>query len=202
MPTKVGIWNEALTVLGRSLVNNDEATGEVGRLFTNLWERVPNAVLEEYDWNSAIVRIEIQRLDETPAHGYDYYFQMPNDWAKIVQLNDTGEERDPFEDWREEQGKIATNAERLYLWYVSEASVDSIGRWSQALADYVAAEMAVRGAPLLAPKLLEFALDNRKRKRRLAMSLDARSNPPKRHTPGTWVRSRLGGIRNATESGR
>lgn len=202
MPTKLGIWNEALALLGRSPASTTDTVDDATRALADHWSRVPDAVLEEQNWNSAIRRVELARMDETPAHGYAYFYRMPRDWMRIVELNDTGGERDVFEAWRQENDRIATDAEQIYLWYVSSASTDDLGRWSQALADYISAELALRMAPRFAPKSLEDLAVMKKKRRRLAMSLDAQMNPPKKHTPGTWSRSRLGGIRNETDQGR
>lgn len=202
MPTKIGIWNEALAILGRQPLTSTTATDDASRQLTDLWTRVPTAVLEEQSWNSCIERVRLARLDDVPAHGYDYYYQMPSSWARIIQVNDTGEEDSPFETWKQEGEKIATNASAIYLWFVATTTIDNPANWSQALADYVAAEMAKRAAPRLAPGMLDHAESERKRRRKLAMALDAKNNRPTRHAPGRWVRARLGGIRNATEQGR
>ena len=203
MPTKIGIWNEALAILGRQPVSTIDPVDDATRALADHWTRVPDAVLEEQNWNSSIRRVQLQRLADGPTHGYRYFYQMPRDWMRIVELNDTGGERDVFEAWRQENDKIATDADQIYLWYVASALQDeAIGRWSQALADYVSAKLALRMVPRFAPKSMADAAALEKKRRRLAMALDAMANPPKRHTPGMWSRSRLGGIRNETDQGR
>lgn len=202
MATKLGIWNEALGILGRMPVSDTGATDEPGRVLTDLWTRVPQMCLEANNWNSAIERVQLQQTDTPPAFGYEYFYQLPRDWSRICRVNTTGDEREVFEDWAEEQDKIGTNASTIYLWYISSQVDNRVGKWSQALADYVAAEMAVRAAPRLGPKLMEYAIDERKRRRRFAMSTDAQMAPPKRFTPGSWVKSRLGGIRTFTDQSR
>jgi hypothetical protein len=202
MPTKIGVWNEAIAILGRQPLTSTTATDDASRQLADLWTRVPTAVLEEADWNSCIERVRLARLDATPAHGYDYYYQMPTNWLRIVQVNDSGEEDSPFENWKQEAERIATNAEAIYLWFVASTSIDNPADWSQALADYVSGVMAHRAAPRLAPGMVDYAGSEMKRRRKLAMALDAKNNRPRRHVPGRWVRARLGGIRNATEQGR
>lgn len=202
MPTDVGIWNDALSLMGLMPVNDLNGTSDSSRQLADQWTRVPASILEEADWNSAITRVALGRLDATPAHGYAYFYQLPNDVARICYLNDTGLEDEPFERWRDEQGKIATDAEAVYLWYVAKETLTNPGRWQQCLADYVSAEMAVRCAPRLAPKLLGGIMEERDRRMRRAKAIDAKNNPPHRHRPGRMVRARLGGLRGSTEQGR
>lgn len=201
MPSVLGIWNEALALLGLMPLSDLNGTSDAARQMGDLWTRVPAAILEEADWNSAMTRVALGRLDETPAHGYAYFYQMPSDVVRIVYLNDTGDEDDPFEAWQEEQGKIATGAEAVYLWYISNEGQINPGKWQQVLADYVAAEMAARAAGRLAPKLLAGVMDERNRRQRMAKAIDGKNNPPRRHRPGRWARARLGGIRGS-EHGR
>jgi hypothetical protein len=202
MPTVIGIWNDALALLGQMPVNDITGTSDASRHLADQWTRVPNAILEEADWNSAITRVALSRLAEVPGHGHGYFYQLPYDLARICYLNDTGLEDDPFEAWRMEKDRIVTDADTIYLWYVSKEAQTNPAKWQYVLADYVSAEMAVRCAPRLAPKLLSGIMEIRDERRRKAKAIDGKNNPPHRHRPGRMVRARLGGLRGSTEQGR
>lgn len=200
--TKLSVYNDALGILGKPAMSDvDEAT-ESRRVMADHWPRTTETVFEEADWNCAIVREELTRLAETPTFGREYFYKLPAACVRIVQVSDTGDEMTPFESWREEQSRIVTDAEAIYLWYVSSTKIGTPGAWTQNLAGYVAADLAMRAAPRLAHDAIDWAKEERKRRRKLALALDARAAPPKRHTPGRWAQSRLGGIRFNPEQGR
>lgn len=202
MPTVVGIWNNALDLLGHMSVNDLNGTSDVSRKLASLWAEVPATILEEANWNSAMTRTKLSRLEEVPSHGHAYFYSLPNDVARICWMNDSGIQNEPFENWSEEQGKIATDAETIYLWYIAKGAETNPGKWQQCLADYVSSEMAVRAAPRFAPKLLAGIMDERDRRMRRAKAIDGKNHPPRRHPPGRMVRARLGGLRGSTEQGR
>lgn len=193
MPTQLSVWNEAVGLLGRTPRTTVDGTDDLSLMLADLWTRVPAAIFEEADWNCAILREKLQRLDETPTMGYDYLYQLPRYLVRIVNVNDSGVEHDDFERWEQEGRKIASSAETLYCWFVSKTVVATPGTWTQNLADYIGAEMAVRAAPKHAKDYLADCKETRDKRRKLAMALDARMGPPRRLRPGRWVAARLAG---------
>lgn len=201
MPTKLSVWNEALSILGRAPINDPEEASETTRVLADHWSRSPTMVFEEATWNCAVRRVALQRSATAPTFGYLYYYPLPADCSRIITVSDSGNEGDAFEAWTEEAGKIATDATTLYLVYVKAGVIDTPGAWTQALADYISADIAERAAPRLASDKLEHAMGMRKRRRKHALAQDAMRSPPRRLAHGQWVSARLGNIRNS-EQGR
>jgi hypothetical protein len=198
MADKLGVFNEALRILGQAILTSPEAQNEAGRQLRDTLDATVKACLEAENWNHAVERAELARLAETPAFGYSYYYALPADKARTVYISQTGRPREPLLACAEESGKIATDAPRVYLVYISKERLAtySIGKWTQAFADFVSASLALRIAPKINPGALELADAAVKSKRAIAQSLDAVQNPPARRQPGSWASAHRRGMRS------
>lgn len=183
--SKLTIFNAAADVLGEPNLRNVDEETELARKLRSAWEPTRDSCLEEAPWNFLETRATLARLDETPEWGYQYYYGLPGDLVRILRVNDTGIERDELLTWREESGKLATDAEAVYLRYTSNKNKDKIGMWSQAFCDRLAAELAVKAAPKINPSMAETAMKLAERRRRKARQIDASQSPPLKIRPGT-----------------
>jgi len=96
----VDICNDALLKLGHSpIISLDNPQGEEGlaigkptkvTLLNAFYPKVRDAVLRAYPWNCAIERQQLSRLVETPAFGFTYQFQLPQDpyCLRVLKLDD------------------------------------------------------------------------------------------------------------------
>jgi len=146
MATKISVFNTALGYMGKTALQSPEDDDENGRTLRSHWVPAVDAAFESGGWNFAMKRVQLSRTSPAPTFGFEYYYNLPSDWQRIIYVSATGFENDPLLFYEEEDGKIATNADRVYLKYVSNLSRFEVGKWSQAFADYVAGELADRSA--------------------------------------------------------
>jgi hypothetical protein len=202
MPTKLSIFNEALRILGQPRLTTPEAETEPARQLRDAYEGAVMACYEAGNFNHTIRRAVLARLGTTPAWGYQYYYQLPTDFKKVAEITSSGLPDDPLVDYEIEEGGLATDADAVYLKYVSsELLVLTPGVWSQSFADFVSGTLAARTAPKIASSNIELAVEWEKRHRLKALAIDAVQNPPRRRIPGRWAASARGARRNQ-EQGR
>lgn len=190
MPTKLSVFNQALQILGQTMLTSPDAEIESGRQLRAAWEAAVSYCYEVGAWTFISKRATLARNGGTPDFGYSYYYDLPSDYMRTLFISATGLMTDPLLDYQPENGMIATNAEAVYLRYVSrDLATLAPGNWSQAFADYVSANLAVRVAPKLNPSALEAASQTEQKNRIFALSSDAVKNPPARRRPGTFVQA-------------
>lgn len=89
MASNVEIANSALTKVGAAritaLTDNVKAAREINAIF----ELRRDYLLRTHNWSFAMTRTSLPALDETPAWGYTYLYQLPTDCLRVVQVNDT-----------------------------------------------------------------------------------------------------------------
>lgn len=86
------IVNLALDLLGQEDPISDLATGTSDiEIISNRWyDTVRRKVLRMYAWNFANV-LDVLSVDEseTPAFGYDYAFELPDDCLRVLQIGNS-----------------------------------------------------------------------------------------------------------------
>ena len=207
MPTKLSVFNAALTHLGEPAINSVDVAKEVGRVLRSNWEDAVFYCLEEGPWTFGKVRQQLARLAATPDFGYTYYYQKPTDWAKTVHLSSVDDSpHSPWPDFEDEGTRIATDETELYMLYISTDAINAPGNWSQRFADYVAARLAfascerITGSRSHAEQITK-VLSGFEAK---ATNHNASQQPAKQMPQGSWVRAAMYGARSTRqrENGR
>lgn len=91
--TETDFANLALDLLGQnapllSLDSDPSSTGKtLRRAFWKSWDET----LRSAPWKCARKRVAIAALVETPAWGYDYYYQLPSDYVNMQEIGELGE---------------------------------------------------------------------------------------------------------------
>lgn len=175
MPSKVDIANYALGQVGAQTITSFADDSAEARAVNLLYDSVRDATLRSHPWNFAIARARLARLTETPAFTWSYYYQLPADFLRLLEVNPST--RDPY---RLEGNRIATNASTCEIVYVrrieDETQFDPL--FVQAFATRLAIELAqtlgnAQGAQLVAQLWEQYRL-----KIAEARSTDAMENPP------------------------
>lgn len=175
MPSRVDIANYALGQVGGQSITNFDDDSREARAVKLLYDSVRDAVLRSHPWNFAVKRATLARLTETPPFTWSYYYQLPDDYLRLLEFNP--ETRDPY---KIEGRRIATNAGEAKIVYVArvtdETQFDPL--FVQAFATRLAIELAqtlgnVQGAGLLSQLWEAYRL-----KIAEARSVDAMENPP------------------------
>lgn len=152
MASKTDVWNSALQRLGSRRVETDtEQTAEAEALAA-IWNETRLYVLAEHPWSFARTTQKLARLaSPTPETVWKYFYQLPSDIVSILRVSDDTKNFEyrkgrsiSFE--RQAQDRIATDAEDVYLYYITDVS--DMNLWTpsvrSALAWRLAYEVAYR----------------------------------------------------------
>lgn len=202
MATQLSVYNGALRLLGEARVDDVEATDKPALALSDAWSDVLQRAFEEYNWNFASERAELERLSEVPTHSYDYYYAKPADWLRTIAIRATADDfgdtilyyADEGGDKDNPRGKIATSETSVFLRYISSVYMTRVGNWPQVFADYVAALLAQETCPEITGNTskMEYILGIVRRRKHDAINWDSVQNPPRQQRMGRLVRSRYG----------
>jgi hypothetical protein len=199
MATKLGLYQEALELLGERPLASLTEEREPRRALDGAYDRTVAGCLEAGFWNFALRSVELEaEAAITPAFQFNYAFQKPTDWVRtfIVSPHDefTFVQDYPFLD---ENGYWHSDDDPLYVRYVSNDTDFGIalGNWPQSFTTYVATSLARRIVKRISNSQTDletlFKLESRAKAE--AQSKDAMNEGPKSMPAGSWVMSRLGG---------
>jgi hypothetical protein len=196
MPTKLGIWNDALRMIGEHrLVSLTEDT-EARYVLDSAWDDAKMFVFTEGLWNFATKTEEINAdTGQTPIPGFAFVFDKPLYWLRTISISQTSR-FDTEAIYRDENNKIHANVDTLYIRFISyERSTDEqIENWppsfAKAMSAYLANTCAVRisGSKSDADALRALyrdALASAKNK-------DALDQAQMFTAPGNWIRAMRG----------
>lgn len=88
MASQVDICNRAATKLGAKRITSLLEDSKTARAFNSMWDTVRQAELSKRYWNFALARTSLAALGTDPAWGFAHQYQLPNDYLKLVQVND------------------------------------------------------------------------------------------------------------------
>jgi len=127
--------------LDHILQTNEEAvtditapTSETEKICARWYDQTRREVLRRKPWNFALKRVALTATTDTPAFGYDRAFNLPNDFIRVVSLEDPSLSMPEFPmSYQLEGNQILTNMEadtNLNLRYIydftSVAKMDSL----------------------------------------------------------------------------
>jgi hypothetical protein len=121
MPSQVEICNLALVELGDEIIMSMTEDTKAARVMSILWEPSVKEVLADHTWGFARERAILPLLSTSPLHGFDYAYQLPSDYIRMVYM---GEPDDEYI-WQIEGDKLLTDedtAEVIYIKYISDTT--------------------------------------------------------------------------------
>jgi hypothetical protein len=201
MATRLGIYNEALRLMGsRQLANLDE-NREPRRLLDAAWDaNAHDSWLEQADWNFALASAKISADPSfTKVWGYANAYNHPEDMVRPSGIYADEYMQVPIREYMDE-GKFwfLESVESIYVQYVSREATKGgdLGLWPASFTKYVAAFLAVEVAPNLKNDIDGEKLRKIFEGRELeARSKDGLKSPSKSLPVGSWINSRLAGSR-------
>jgi hypothetical protein len=197
MADKLAVWNQALVHLEKQPLVSLTSDVEPRYVFDTAWPGVVEEAFNEGDWNFAKVSAQLDlNGSETPAIGWSYVFDYPDDYMRTVAVSSIPDFFHPFYAYVDQGGFLHSSSDVLYLRYISEAKmVDaSVPSWPALFWRYVALKLAfetcgkLTGGTTLG-QLLEKKMEKALRK---AKNIDARNENNKVERPGSWLLSRGG----------
>ena len=138
----IQICNMALTQLGEPSISSLAEKNKASRLCDLRYIDVRNAVLRAHPWNCAIKRASLAQLNETPAYGYAYAFQLPTDFLRLVRPQVSSAK------YKIEGRKVLTNESEFNLTYIY--ALDDVTQMDSLLQAAIAARLAAELALPLA----------------------------------------------------
>lgn len=191
MPTRTNVINDALAKLDQpaSAGPNDSSTWV--RRVTTRYDGVVRRLLSDHPWNFAEERVQLQKLTEQPI-GWEYAYNKPGDCMRIIKVSPTGiKSESPFREYDDSGGKIFTNMDPAYLFYISDRYVNLEGSWPELFAYAVSLSLAdLCSGPITNSRSKGETLERQAEKAlSKAKSWDALQKPSELLPLGTWVRS-------------
>lgn len=108
----------ALTLLKAPRISNITDQSEQAQDLNALYDLVAESVMSLGPWPSCCVRAELARATETPAFGFDYYYQLPTN-PKFLRLLEVDEELPGLIKFQIDGDKLATDEDEIAIRYIS-----------------------------------------------------------------------------------
>ncbi|HAA40906.1 MAG TPA: hypothetical protein DCE36_12625 [Pseudomonas sp.] len=176
MATGVTICSNALLMLGSQTINDfaDEENLDRAKLCANLYPTVRDDMLRAHPWNCCIKRAVLAPDAVAPAFGYDYAFELPADFSRVLEVGSSGQQIDYLVEGR----SILANTTVLQLRYVFRNEVENT--WDSHLIGLVTRAMA---ATLAYPVTQSAAAQTAQEQKleltlRRAKAVDGQEDPP------------------------
>ena len=112
MASNVEICNLALTMIGCDKIAALTDDNSRARACNAVFEMVRDNLLVEHPWNFAIKRADLARLAEVTESNWDYFYQLPTDYIRVIKMT-----YDDYE-FAIEDGKLATDEESVTIQYI------------------------------------------------------------------------------------
>lgn len=198
--TQLGLYNEALRLIGERRLASISEAREPRRVLDDVWnDGAINYCLEQGQWNFAMRAVEITASTVVPNFGFLYAFDKPNDFIRTAGVGEDESFIRPLTDMNEEVGFWFANIDPIYVRYISNAATygSDLQRWPSTFTKFVAAYLASEVVFTLTQstdkqKYISLILEQRLRK---ARSLDAMADPTQFFPQGNWSAARRGGNR-------
>ena len=82
--SEVSICNNALRLVGEKPITSLQDATARARLCLSWYEITRDAFLEEHPWNFTIARASLSRLTDVPSFGFNFAYQLPNDYLRML----------------------------------------------------------------------------------------------------------------------
>lgn len=185
MTNQTDICNIALSRLGGEAITAIDEGSRGARLCLLHYDIVLDALLREHLWNFATKRQSLALSVTAPVNEYDNQFALPDDWLKVVRINE-GE----CEDYRVEGKFLLCNVPVVYLEYIAKVTDPNLmdAQFIDVFAQRLAAEISY---PLAKTQTVtESAWKVYNQKIRMARGMDAQEGTPRPIEADLWLGSR------------
>jgi hypothetical protein len=146
MATQLGLFNEALRLIGERRLASTTENREPARLLLDVWaDGAVNYCLEQGQWKFAMRAVKITKSTTSiPAFGYKNAFDMPNDHIRTAGVCEDEFFNVPLIAVLEEVGFWFADIDPIYVRYTSNAANygNDLTRWPDTFTKYVAAFLA------------------------------------------------------------
>lgn len=114
--SETAICNSALAKLGAQRILSLSDNTEAARLCNEQYAKVRDDLLRSHPWNFAIRRANLVSTGNTPAFGYAYEYQLPNDCLRILSTLSSQDT------WNKEGDKIVSDDSEFAIKYIAKVT--------------------------------------------------------------------------------
>jgi len=129
MTSAVSICSAALIELGDKPISSFDDNNDRTRAVSNLYGLKRDAVLRAHPWNCAVKRIVLSPDTNAPAFDWQYQFDLPSDYLRVLSVGLNGQE----DEYVLEGRKLLMNTNVCYLRYIYRNSDEAT--WDALLID-------------------------------------------------------------------
>jgi hypothetical protein len=191
--SKVDICNSALIKVGAARISSLDDNTKEGRLCKELYPRLCDELVRSHPWNFATARVALAATVATPAYGFDYQHQLPNDCLRVMNINlDYGDETGKFVEWKIEGRMLLANDTPVKIKYLKDVS-ETPELFDAHFAEALALRIAVDLAYPMAQSTTLVELLSRRYQRMLAdaRTFDGQEGSSDRVGADTWLDARF-----------
>ncbi len=198
MPSKLSIYNGALSILGERKLASETENREPRYKLDDVWDNdFIDRVLHMGQWNFAKRTVELQASPSTtPSFGYQYAFDKPADFLRTIAVCHDEYMNIPITRYSDEASWIFTDSEQIYLAYVSNDDQwgSDLTLWPPNFTEMVEHYLAHK----VGPRITGLDINDKQLLRDYKMWLmeakatDAMESPAAFPPKGAWARSRQG----------
>lgn len=137
--SEVEIWNGALVLCGADRITSTADDSKEARLCALRYDAERKILLDEFQWNFSMARVELSALATAPVQiddGYTYQFQLPADVLRVIKTDLVGVENP----WRVEGRVILAEESALKILYISD--ITDVSKFSNRFLQALEARMA------------------------------------------------------------
>ena len=198
MSSFVEIANAALDLVGQQqIMSLDDSTAAARKAKLHIYDAV-REVLAVGRWSSAKKPAVLSQLSPAPTFGWDYRYQLPGDYIRLISVNENDDFDPRLDLWRIVGRELHTDESSVNLVYVSDltASGNDINAASQPLTEAFKLKLATKLAWVFQQSrtLRESLIAEYRLKVRDALLVDAlESRPPlvNQLNESNWLRNRI-----------
>ena len=198
MATKAGVINTAIRHIGTQLLTPGKMVRSPGddpsRVIAEMYTETLAHCLEQGQWNFALSIAELTpSLTEIPTFGYVNAFAKPANYVRLNRMCVDEYFNIPSSNFDDRGAFWYMDEDVIYVEFVSsEATLKGgyLAGWPQSYTDYVALQLAFRGASVLDPEKMNDLEVRSERAKLNALAKDAVLGPTQFLPPGKWTRAR------------
>lgn len=206
MTDRLSLYNGALREIGGRRLASLTEEQESRRALDEAWVGAVDRCLADGQWRWATRTAQLAPDPDTnPEFGYRLAYLKPTDFVRTTGLYVDEYCNEPLLQYKPEQDYWFTDAEPIYLSYVSNdgAYGGDLSRWPPEFVELVEAYLASRAVRRLTNERTEWErlLQLHKLRLRDAAARDAMEGPTTFPPAGRWLRARLGGSTGRLDRG-
>lgn len=114
------LCNLALGHLGEGRITSLDEDTAAARACALHYSLTRDEMLRSHRWNFATKRAELSRLADAPLFGWEYAYQLPSDFLRALEVNESEAGDFISEEWKIEGHNLLTDAEEVQLIYIAQ----------------------------------------------------------------------------------